>query len=147
MNKKELKNLPKIYRWEKEAREMMNESVTISTLGMMLALGFRDALLLWEDKDGIYHEGCKAWLRESELYLIAANLKELSKPSTFGMLHRKVTNYLYEQIEEFHIEYGKTPDFPFAPVDDNLHYRVGRWMEEYFRFINMMGKYYFPDEK
>lgn len=147
MNKKELKNLPKMYRWEKQTREMMNESVTISTLGMMLALGFRDALLLAEDKDGIYKEDCKAWMRESELYLIAANLKELSKPSTFGMLHRKVTNYLYEQIEEHIIEHGKTPMFPFSPSDDNLHYRVGRWMEEYFRFVYMMGKYYYSEEQ
>lgn len=30
MNKKELKNLPKLYRWEKQAREIMDEEVNIT---------------------------------------------------------------------------------------------------------------------
>jgi hypothetical protein len=146
MNKKELKKLPKIYHWVDEAKELMNEPISITSLGMMLAIGFRDAFMEQYDKDGIYHEDCEAWLRDSELFLIAANLKELSKPTTFGMLHRKITSYLYEKIEEHIIEHGKTPLFPFSPSDDNLNYRVGRWMEEYFRFMLMMGKYYFSED-
>lgn len=144
MNKKDLKNLPINYHWEGLAQKMKDEQITPVTLATMVALGFRDAIYLMGKKDGIYDEDCSAWLRESELYLIAASLIDLSKPCSYGMLHRRITNYLCEKINEYHIEVGKDTHFPFDPYDDNLNYRVGKWMENYFEYVVVIGKYYYP---
>jgi hypothetical protein len=148
MNKKELKNLPQIYNWGNSImRGMMDEPINLSTVPTMVAIGLRDSFCLVDDKDGIYKEDCFAWLRDAELFLIASDLKELSKPCTLGILHRRITNYLWEKIDEYRTENGKTSAFPFDPYDDNISYRVGRWMENYFKFICVLGKYYYREEK